>query len=84
MNRWRFSRSPHTLDMIGSLPLEGQLAVMDLIDKLEEDPDFNTQPYGEDTGGSIRTRTATTGSIIAVVLINDTTRRITLLQINSS
>ncbi|OMI34427.1 hypothetical protein [Streptomyces sparsogenes] len=77
---WNFSRSPHTLDMIGGLPLEGQMALFDLIDRLEADPLAGTEPYGEDDG---MTRQAVFGGFgIIVFWASQATKRITPLQIN--
>lgn len=81
MTAWRFTRSPHALDLIGSLPLEDQLALFDLIPRLEENPDAATEPYGIEDTGPIRMRQAAIGNTIAVFLINETTRRITLVQV---
>jgi len=76
---WDLVRSQHTLDMILALPTEGQLALLDLIDALETDPYAVTEPYGIDDK---ITRQALFGGFgLAVLLINATTRRITVLSL---
>ncbi|MFI8234919.1 hypothetical protein ACIGDI_39605 [Streptomyces sp. NPDC085900] len=65
--------------MILALPSEGQLALLDLIDALETDPYAVTEPYGIDDK---ITRQALFGGFgLAVLLVNVTTRRITVLSL---
>ncbi|MET7544007.1 hypothetical protein [Streptomyces sp. NPDC005507] len=45
---WHVSRTPHTVDAILSLPIDAQLAVLDLIEALEAAPYAVSQPYGID------------------------------------
>lgn len=79
---WHFNRSPHTLDLIGALPIEGQFALLDLIERLEQDPEPIIYPYGIDDG---LTRTAVFGDHsqgLIVLLVNADTGLITPVQIN--
>lgn len=65
--------------MILALPVEGQLALLDLIDALETDPYEVTEPYGIDDK---ITRQALFGGFgLAVLLVNAITRRITVLSL---
>lgn len=76
---WHLIRPQHTLDMILALPVEGQLALLDLIEALETDPYAVTEPYGIDDK---ITRQAPFGGFgLAVLLVNATTQRITVLSL---
>ncbi|WP_329127181.1 hypothetical protein [Streptomyces sp. NBC_01465] len=73
---WSFHVSDHTQQQIESLPLEGQFALLDLIDALEADPFTVVEPYGiadkvmwQATFGS--------GAGLLVMFINMLTGRIT-------
>ena len=75
---WRLNRSPHTVDRILALPVDAQLAFLDLVDALEVDPYAVTEPYGIDDK---LTRQAPFGeSGILVMLVNPLTERITPLS----
>jgi hypothetical protein len=76
---WHVTRSPHTIDLITALPVEAQLALLDLIEALEVDPYAATEPYGIDDKV---TRQAGFGAAgLAVMLVNPHTERITLLSL---
>jgi hypothetical protein len=77
---WHFVRSRHTLDMILALPVEGQLAVLDLIEALETDPYAVTEPYGIDDKIT-RQAVFGNGAGLAVLIVNALTQRITVLSL---
>lgn len=75
---WHVSRSPHTIDAILGLPVEAQLALLDLIEALEVDPYAVSEPYGIDDK---ITRQAFFGEHgLLVMLVNPLTSRITPLS----
>jgi hypothetical protein len=75
---WHVSRSPHTIDAILGLPVEAQLALLDLIEALEVDPYAVSEPYGIDDK---ITRQASFGEHgLLVILVNPLTNRITPLS----
>ncbi|WP_432182579.1 hypothetical protein [Streptomyces sp. NBC_00063] len=75
---WHVSRTPHTVDAILRLPVDAQLAVLDLIEALEADPYAVSQPYGIDDKV---TREAAFGDYgLLVMLVNPLTERITPLS----
>jgi len=75
---WHVSRSPHTVDAILGLPVEAQLALLDLIEALEVDPYAVSEPYGIDDK---ITRQASFGDHgLLVMLVNPLTSRITPLS----
>ena len=76
---WRVTRSPHTLDLIEALPLDGQLALLDLIEALEVDPYTATEPYGIDDK-TVR-QAGFGGHGLAVLYVNTYTERITILSL---
>ncbi|WP_326693235.1 MULTISPECIES: hypothetical protein [unclassified Streptomyces] len=78
---WQFSRDQNALDLIAALPIEAQFAFFTLIPELEADPDAATQPYGLDTGGPIRVRSATLPAAITILLISDPAGTITLVDV---
>lgn len=74
---WTFSRTPHTVEQILALPVDAQLALLDLIDALEVDPYAVSEPYGIDDK---TTREAVFGEHgLLVFLVNPLTMRITPL-----
>lgn len=81
---WRVARSPHTVDLITSMPVEGQLAFLDLLEALEVDPFAVTEPYGLDPHGA-DDKTVRQGSFgdfgLAVVFVNPVTARISVLSL---
>lgn len=77
---WQLTRSQHTLDMILALPVEGQLALLDLIEALETDPYAVTEPYGIDDKIT-RQALFGRGQGLAVLLVNAITQRITVLSL---
>ncbi|MFJ2833579.1 hypothetical protein ACIPC1_39580 [Streptomyces sp. NPDC087263] len=79
MNNWHVTRSPHTVDMIVQLPVEGQMALLNLIDALETDPYTVTEPYGIDD--KITRQALFGGYGLAVLIVNAITQRITLLSL---
>lgn len=75
---WRVTRSPHTVQQILDLPIDAQLALLDLIDALEVDPFAVTEAYGIDDK---TTRQAGFGRHgLMVMLVNPLTERITPLS----
>lgn len=78
--KWQLIRSQHTLDMIVALPIEGQLALLDLIEALENDPYEVTEPYGIDDKIT-RQALFGRGSGLAVLFVNAITQRITVLSL---
>ncbi|QFQ94869.1 hypothetical protein F9278_00160 (plasmid) [Streptomyces phaeolivaceus] len=77
---WHVTRSQHTLDMILALPVEGQLALLDLIEALENDPYPVTEPYGIDDKIT-RQAVFGNGAGLAVLMVNAITQRITVLSL---
>lgn len=77
---WQLVRSQHTLDMILALPIEGQLALLELIEALEADPYSVTEPYGIDDKIT-RQALFGRGSGLAVLFVNAITLRITMLSL---
>ncbi|MGW0188133.1 hypothetical protein ACWDV7_20510 [Streptomyces sp. NPDC003362] len=76
---WRVTRSPHTVDSILALPVEAQLALLDLIEALEVDPYAVTEPYGIDDKITRQARFGEHG--LMVMLVNPLTERITPLSL---
>lgn len=77
MTDWHFSRTEHTVEQILALPVDAQLALLDLIDALEVDPYVVSEPYGIDDK---TTREAVFGDRgLLVFLVNPLTMRITAL-----
>ncbi|MFH8736823.1 hypothetical protein [Streptomyces sp. NPDC017964] len=75
---WHISRTPHTVDAIVGLPVEAQLALLDLFEALEVDPYAVSEPYGIDDKV---TREAPFGEYgLLVMLVNPLTERITPLS----
>ncbi|WP_199546367.1 hypothetical protein [Streptomyces sp. N35] len=75
---WHFVRSPHTLDAILALPVDAQLALLDLIDALEVDPYAVSEPFGIDDKV---TREASFGDFgLLVMFVNPITQKITALS----
>ncbi|MFD0068171.1 hypothetical protein [Streptomyces sp. NPDC056690] len=75
---WHISRTPHTVDAIVCLPVEAQLALLDLFEALEVDPYVVSEPYGIDDKV---TRQAPFGEYgMLVMLVNPLTERITPLS----
>ncbi|WP_406485972.1 hypothetical protein [Streptomyces phaeochromogenes] len=71
---WHISRTPHTVEAILGLPVEAQLALLDLIEALEVDPYAVSEPYGIDDK---ITRQAPFGDHgLLVMLVNPVTGRI--------
>ena len=66
---------------IVSLPVETQRTVYGLLNAIRDDPDGTTAPYGEDVPDSpIRMRTGARGDVIAIVIVNDLTITVTLVD----
>lgn len=76
---WHVTRSPHTLELILTLPTEGQLARLDLIDALEVDPCTVTDAYGVDNKVTRQAGFGDNG--LAVMLVNPITERIAILNL---
>lgn len=78
---WRVIVPPDIQQQFWALPGDARDALMDLIQRLRQDPEAATTPYGHEDDGPVRMRTAATGTIIAVVTINDTTGNVSLMQL---
>ena len=76
---WRVTRSPHTVDLILALPVDAQLALLNLIEALEVDPYAATEPYGIDDKVTRQAQFGAAG--LAVMLVNSYTERITMLSL---
>ncbi|MDQ8707548.1 hypothetical protein RCO28_34520 [Streptomyces sp. LHD-70] len=75
---WRISRTEHTMQAILDLPVDAQLALLDLFDALEADPYAVTEPHGIDDK---LTREAAFGEYgLLVMFVNPLTMRITPLS----
>lgn len=57
-------------------------ALLALVDRLRRDPFAATTPYGEDTK-PVSMRCAGSGNILAVVLVNELTERVTFMRITA-
>jgi hypothetical protein len=67
-------------DIMGQ-PVHKQRALFTLLQDIREDPDQHTVPYGEDVPDSpVRMRTGARSTIIAIVVINDHTITVTLVD----
>lgn len=75
---WHVTRSPHTIDTILGLPVEAQLAVLDLFEALEVDPFAVAVPYGIADKVTYEAPFGDHG--LLVMLINPVTARITPLS----
>ena len=75
---WHFSRTGHALTQILALPVEAQLALLDLIDALEVDPYAVSEPYGIDDKLTREASFGTSG--LLVMFVNPATMRITPLS----
>ncbi|MET9950197.1 hypothetical protein ABZ135_01430 [Streptomyces sp. NPDC006339] len=78
---WHFSRSPNAIKMIEGLPFEGQVALFEYIDQLEQDPIAATTAWGEEDE---ITREGIFGDGLGLIslFVNRETGRITPLQIS--
>lgn len=62
-------------------PLDTQRTLFQLLQAIRDNPDAATVPYGEDVPDSpVRMRTGARGNLIAIVLINDHTITVTLVD----
>jgi hypothetical protein len=79
--RYRLIVPPDLRRDIVSLPVETQRTVYGLLNAIRDDPDGATVPYGQDVPDSpIRMRTGARGDVIAIVIINDLTITVTLVD----
>jgi hypothetical protein len=72
---------PDLQQEIWQLPAGDRGQLVDLFAQLQTNPDAATVPYGADDAGPVRMRTAAVGNVIAVVLVNETTGNVTLMQL---
>lgn len=78
---YRLIIPPGIRRQIETLPVEDRRSLDSLFNDLQADPDRHTGPYGMEDDGPIRMRSAGRGGIIAVVIINDLTVNVTLVQV---
>lgn len=79
---WNVTLPPDIQQDIWALAPEDRDSVMTLIGRLRSDPLAATEPYGEESK-PVSMRTAAAGDIIAVVLVNEITERVSFVQITA-
>ena len=78
---WRVIVPPDLQQEIWKLPAPERDGLVGLFGLLQADPHGATMPYGVDEPGPVRMRSAVVGSVIAVLVINETSGNVTLMQV---
>lgn len=79
---WHVILPPDIQQDVWALAPEDRDAVLALIGRLRRNPLDATEPYGEDSK-PVSMRTAASGNVIAVVLVNEITERVSFVQITT-
>ncbi|MEU2724040.1 hypothetical protein [Streptomyces smyrnaeus] len=80
---YRLIIPPDIRRQIQQLTLEDQHTLDQLLRDIQADPESHTGAYGENTDGPIQMRSAGRGNILAVIIVNQLTINITLVQVQA-
>lgn len=78
---WRVIVPPDLQQEIWKLPAPERDGLVGLFAQLQHDPHAVTMPYGVEDIGPVRMRSAAVGSVIAVLVINEASGNVTLMQV---